>query len=145
MTRLGCFLWISGNNFSIIVLGIAFIEITVGIIGLVQEQFLINFLGGQLRWTDILITIPPFISIFLGVGILLRKKLAWRLLVLFSIFVLVGKVLIYAGIPLFFSINIGFIPIEIKDTISILYHAFIILLFGYMWICKEFQNRNLLF
>lgn len=74
--------------------------------------------------------ISSIISIIIGAGLLTHKNWARNLIVFFSGYVILTKILIYSGILHFSGEILAFIPTDIKDFTSILYHSFIIYFFS---------------
>lgn len=117
-----------------------FIGITEVIIGLsafigvaiVQVTGIYGFSPKPLN-VYIFVVISACISFVLGVGILNRREWARSLLVFFSGYVLVTKVLKYGGLLTFNSdiINAATsMPVWEKDAISSIYHIFVIIFFA---------------
>ena len=68
-------------------------------------------------------------SACIGVGLFKRHRLAWLLLVFFSGYIVLTKVLLLSGLMIFTGEIITFIPMDLKNFISIAYHAFIVFYF----------------
>jgi hypothetical protein len=78
----------------------------------------------------VFVVVSACISFILGVGILSKREWARNLLVFFSGYVLITKILKYGGLLTFNSdiINAATaMPIWGKDAISFFYHSFVIL------------------
>lgn len=68
-------------------------------------------------------------SAFIGLGLFRRHRLAWLLLVFFSGYIVLTKILLLTGLMIFTGEIITFIPMDIKNYISIAYHSFIVFYF----------------
>ncbi len=77
-------------------------------------------------------------SFVLGVGILFRFNPARRLLIFFSGWIIVTKVLLFLGVMTLVSEVSTTIPIQIKNVISLVYHALLMLYLRHPLIKKEF-------
>ena len=111
---------------------IGIIELCIGITTLIS-CFLVQF--GILpeisqKPSNVLafVIITSIISICLGFGMLRIKDLAKKLLIFFSGYIILTKVLIYTGIIVFTGHYITFVSQGILDLISTLYHSLIIIL-----------------
>ncbi len=71
------------------------------------------------------VIIASVISYSIGLGLLDYKNWARLLLVFFSGYIIVTKILMFLNLLYFKGEIITFIPIELKNTISIIYHAFV--------------------
>lgn len=88
------------------------------------------------------ILISATISLMLGFGILILSGIAYKTLIYFSSFILINKVLILFDI---FRLNGAletFIPPPLKNMISIVYHAFVIVYLCRSDIKKLFIERK---
>ncbi|MDB4349591.1 hypothetical protein OAA99_01400 [Omnitrophica bacterium] len=90
----------------------------------------------------IFVTLSSVISAVIGFGILRYKNWARILLVFFSGYVIILKILIYLGIVQFSGEIITVPPSYIKDFVSILYHAFIIIILNNKDIISKFTTAK---
>lgn len=78
-------------------------------------------------------------SSLIGAGLLLRWRWAWLLIVFFSGYIVLTKLLLLFGLLVFTGEIITFIPTEAKDYISIFYHAFIVFYFTKKSVRSQFK------
>ena len=78
-------------------------------------------------------------SIVIGVGLFKRWRWAWLLIVFFSGYIVLTKVLLLFGLLIFTGEIITFIPMDTKNYISIFYHAFIVFYFTKRLVRSQFQ------
>jgi hypothetical protein len=109
---------------------IAWIEILIGTVTLITSS-LVQFTGvfaAQPKPTNvyIFVILTAIMAVAFGIGLLYDGKWAVRLLIFFSGYVILTKILVYAGILSFTGAIITIVPVEIKDGISILYHSLLI-------------------
>jgi hypothetical protein len=76
-------------------------------------------------------------SIAIGIGLFKRWRWAWLLIVFFSGYIVLTKVLLLFGLLIFTGEIITFIPMELKNYISIFYHGFVFFYF----IRKNVRNQ----
>ncbi|KJJ83450.1 membrane protein [Candidatus Omnitrophus magneticus] len=88
----------------------------------------------------IFVVITAIFSIILGIGILKRRLWANELLIFFSGYVVINKILMYSGLLTFNSHIVKIIPIWAKDSISFLYHIVLVIILLYF---KLIQPINL--
>ena len=110
-----------------ILFAIALIEILIGIITFLAV-FLSLVLSSNTKSPNVLIfvIVASLISTLLGMGILQHKKIACDLLIYFSSVVLLSKVLIFADILALNGTLETTLHPNLKNAMSILYHAFVI-------------------
>jgi hypothetical protein len=77
-------------------------------------------------------------SFIIGAGLFRRKEWARMPLVFFSGYIILTKMLVFTGLMKFSGEIITFIPADLKNLISILYHFFVVVYFTRMSIKKEF-------
>lgn len=77
-------------------------------------------------------------SFGIGLGVLFHKEWARMLLVFFSGYIILTKVLVFTGLMHFNGELITAVPTDIKNLISIAYHLFVIVHFTRMSVKKEF-------
>jgi hypothetical protein len=78
-------------------------------------------------------------SIAIGMGLFKRWRWAWLLIVFFSGYIVLTKVLLLFGLLIFTGEIITFIPMEAKNYISIFYHAFIFFYFTRKSVRSQFK------
>ncbi|MEA3489745.1 MAG: hypothetical protein U9R44_05350 [Candidatus Omnitrophota bacterium] len=81
--------------------------------------------------TYIFVIITAVFSLILGLGLLKKKRWARILLIFFSGYVVLTKLLIYSGVLIFKGVLITLLPVWIKDLISLVYHAFVIIFLSF--------------
>lgn len=69
------------------------------------------------------------VSFVLGVGVIAKRKWAGKALMFFSGYIIMTKLLKYCGLLTFSGDILTTIPVWGKDTISLTYHAFVIVIF----------------
>ncbi len=116
------------NNYITKLIGI--IEFLIGIITIYAcvVALEMNFYAKPLSVTIFVIG-SSLASIFLGINLLRLKRFAIKLMVIFSFYILVTKVLIFAGLLVFTGDIQSFMPIATKDTISFIYHLVALVFF----------------
>ncbi|MCX5680489.1 MAG: hypothetical protein NTZ95_07625 [Candidatus Omnitrophica bacterium] len=80
-------------------------------------------------------------STAIGLGLLKHKKWARTLLVFFSGYIVITKVLIFSGLMNFNGEIITFISAGLKNYISIVYHICVVLFFTQHKVKKQFNER----
>jgi len=86
------------------------------------------------------VVISSLISICLGGGILLRRPCARKFLLFFAGWVILSKVLVFAGIIILCCELETTITADVKNIISIFYHALVIVYFHSRPIKAEFKK-----
>lgn len=114
----------------ILIKAIGYIEVAIGIcsfLGVMTVQFT-SLYGFSQKPTNVFVfvVLSAGVSLLLGVGTLLRNKKACNLLIFFSGYVILTKLLKYAGLLKFNGDLITIFPSWAKDTMSFLYHIFVI-------------------
>jgi len=109
---------------------IGIIEILIGgvtLAGIVAA----SFLGSNTKAPNVLLFVSgaAAVSTFLGIGILRLNKIAYLLLLYFSSVVFLSKVLVFMDVIRLNGALETTIPAPVKDTISLVYHAFV---FGFL-------------
>ncbi|HQP91835.1 MAG TPA: hypothetical protein PLU24_04095 [Candidatus Omnitrophota bacterium] len=123
----------------IFIFGIA--EIAIGITTLLSIFF--GFLTqGYSKPANVLafVIISSLISAGLGAGVLLRLKYARKLLIFFSGWVILSKILIFMRIIILCCALETMIPEGLKNYVSILYHLIVIFYFHHPSIKAEFEK-----
>jgi len=87
----------------------------------------------------IFVIISNAISVLLGLGILNYRNWARKFLIFFSGYIIITKILIFSNLLYFTGEIVTFIPNSLKDSISILYHSFLILFFIQTVVKKYFN------
>ena len=86
------------------------------------------------------VVITSALSMLLGVGFLLRKKAALKLLIYFSSIIILSKILIFTDIIRLNGALETAIDSGIKNNISIVYHMFLIIYLNRKDIWRLFVN-----
>ncbi len=68
------------------------------------------------------------VSFILGIGILLGREWARKFLIIFSGYIVLTKLLIFSGLLSFTGQIMIMVPVRIKDLISLIYHALLIII-----------------
>jgi len=120
-----------------------FIELIVGLSTLLFVA-LFNFFSIVEKPLGVLafVIISALISASIGYGILNFKNWARTLLVFFSGYVILVKILIYLGVMEFSGQIITTPPPYIKDLISFLYHGFLIVFFMQPKVASKFKPQR---
>ena len=108
------------------IIGLA--ELLIAFIALVS--FAVCFLFSTLRKPPnvfAFVVISNAISILLGVGMLCYREWARVALIFFSGYIIITKLLIFSQLLHFSGEILVFMPEELKNVISIVYHSFLIL------------------
>ncbi|HOW35485.1 MAG TPA: hypothetical protein PL155_03630 [Candidatus Omnitrophota bacterium] len=110
-----------------IILLIAVIEIFIGVITLSAIAVSL-VLSTNTKTPNVLlfVLITASLSTFLGVGVLRFSKIAYKLLIYFSSVVILSKILLWADIISLNGFLVTSFPAHIKDSISVIYHSFVI-------------------
>lgn len=109
---------------------VAYIELFIGVVtlsGLAASLFL--SLPVKPLNVFLFVLISAVISTAIGVGILTHRRWARTLLVFFSGYIIITKVLIFANLLHFSGEIITFVSSDIKNTISLCYHGFVLIFF----------------
>jgi hypothetical protein len=85
------------------------------------------------------VLVASMTSIAIGMGLFKRWRWAWLLLVFFSGYIVLTKVLLLFGLLIFNGEIITFIPSDIKNYISIFYHAFVVVYFTRKNVRRQFK------
>ena len=118
-----------------------FLEIAIGTITLATViQSLLT--GIFLKPVNILIfvIVSCIISLSLGIGILLRREYARKLLIYFAGWIILSKVLIFAKIIILYCELETTVSSSLKNIISIIYHFIVIMYFHHPTIKAEFER-----
>ena len=129
-------------NRSKIILIIGLTEIVLGVTTFTANFITILFYPGLKPLNVILFVLTTsVISTFLGIGLLLSKRLAYQMLVYFSSVIVLSKFLIFADIIDLNHALATVIPSAVKNGISVIYHGFIVAYFGWENVRKFFCER----
>jgi|GEM_PF-1685761 len=121
---------------------VAFIEMLIGgltILGLTGFEVL--SLSKKSPNVLIFVFLSAALSSSIGIGLYMYKHWARKLLVFFSGYVIITKIMIFGGLFRFEGEILTFIPANFKDATSIIYHCFLVIFFTRSPI-KEFFNIN---
>ncbi|MBN1354018.1 MAG: hypothetical protein JW994_05070 [Candidatus Omnitrophica bacterium] len=118
---------------------IGYTEITLGITTILGLglSFLFAFSGKPVNVVAFVL-ISAAVSIFLGAGLILTKNWSRKLLLFFSGWVILTKLLIFMDILEFKGALITLMPDYAKNVISVFYHASIIILLSRETFRKQF-------
>lgn len=119
------------------------IEIFLGLITIIAVSLSL-FLGLSTKPLGVLFFVyaTSLISFLLGVGILRYKLASYRLLLFFTKMIIISKILIFLGIIHLSGALETFIPQEIKNLVSVFYHALILWYFCLPGVRKYFGERR---
>lgn len=109
-------------------IGITEIAIGLSTITGIAITPLTNFPTKHLSVMIFVIT-TSIISVFLGIGIIKNNKTAIKLILIFSIYIILTKILIFYGLMQFNGEIITFLPKNAKNSISLIYHSLIVIVF----------------
>ena len=107
---------------------IASIEIFIGLFTLSGLALYLN-LGLSAKPPNVLtfVTVTAVISTLLGLGLLMRKRAAADLLVFFSGYIILTKVMVATNLMQFNGAILAQVPTDIKNLVSALYHLILII------------------
>ena len=109
------------------IFAIGLIEILIGSITL--TTVLVSVLNQtNLKTFNVLtfVVVTSLISLLIGIGILRHDKAAYQLLIYFSSVIVLSKILIIANIISLNGALEASVPQPLKNSISIIYHSFVI-------------------
>lgn len=120
----------------LIYLAIGWIEILIGLITLIGSAFVqacvICSLPPKPDNVYMFVVISAAISFILGIGLIFGRNWARFLLIFFSGYIILTKVLIYSGLMAFSGPIVSIVPVWVVDGISSTYHTFIICLLCFL-------------
>lgn len=121
---------------------IAFIELLIGLFTLfgIITYSLLSISKKPLN-VYIFVLLSSSVSSIIGTGLLNYRAWSRNLLLFFSGYVILTKILIAAGLLRFNGEIVTYIPADIKNCISILYHGFVILFFNQKTVKAYFAKR----
>jgi TRAP-type uncharacterized transport system fused permease subunit len=119
---------------------IASIEIFIGLFTLSGMAFYIH-LGRLAKPPNVLtfVTVTAVVSTLLGLGLLRRNKMAVTLLVFFSGYIILTKVMVATGLVHFNGAILEYLPTDLKNLVSALYHFVLIVLLTKPSVQKELR------
>lgn len=88
----------------------------------------------------IFVTVTGTLSTLIGIGILMRDKLAYQGLLYFASVIILSKVLIFAGIIHLNGALESTLPGDLKNSVSIAYHGSLLYLLSRPAVKKIFCN-----
>ena len=114
-----------------IVISIGIIEILIGA-GTLAGMLSCFVLSCFNKPSEVLVfvSVSSTLSVFIGIGLIRRKEFYRKILVLFSGYIVLTKILIFMHLLKFTGEIVAFIPSLVKDITSVLYHALIIFVFS---------------
>jgi len=120
------------NMRKIILITIGVIEILIGIVTLIGcfavQTWGVYGVSGKPENVYIFVMATAGVSFILGIGILLGKEWARKLLMFFSGYIVITKLLIFSGLLSFTGQIMIVIPAGTKDLISLIYHALLVII-----------------
>jgi len=124
-----------------IVSAIAYFEMTISVVTVIGLSAAIA-MGEQHKPFNVFVfvLVTAWMSFGIGLGLLLYKEWARMTIAFFSGCIIVIKILIFAGIMHFNGEIITFIPTDVKNMISIMYHLFLIVYLTRISVKKEFAK-----
>src|SRR4030042_4742505 len=120
------------RNINFTVYSIGFIEVIIGISTMLGLFFSFFFaLSKKSPNIFMFVLISALISTYLGFGLLRLKNLARRLLIFFSGWVVLTKLLVFMGILQLHGALLTTISNAVKNTVSVIYHITVIALLNH--------------
>lgn len=113
-----------------VIRNIAYIELLIGlstITGLMASPVL--SLPEKPANVFVFVLVSAVISTIIGLGILIHRPWARTLLVFFSGYIIITKILIFAGLLYFSGEMVTFVPAAVKNLVSVGYHSFVFVFF----------------
>jgi hypothetical protein len=111
-------------------------EVTIGLLTMVGVP-VVQAVGETIQLTPkplnlyVFVVITATMSFILGVGMLARREWARKLLIFFSGYILITKIMKYTGLIVFKGDILTAIPVWLKDSTSFLYHFALILVLSF--------------
>ena len=122
---------------------IGYIEL---LIGLITAASLIVFSSLSISEKPlnvfIFVITSSIVSILLGLGLLDYQEWARQLIIFFSGYVIITKILILFELLYFSGEIITVVPAELKNCLSLLYHSWVILFFNQKQLNKIFKKSD---
>lgn len=122
------------------ILFFGFTEIAIGTITLatiVQSLLMDSFIKPFNVLTFVVLS--SIASLSLGIGVLLRREIARKLLIYFAGWIILSKVLIFAKLIILCCELETTMPSHLKNIVSVIYHAVVIFYFHHPTIKAEFK------
>ena len=125
---------------SVILNAVASIEIFIGLFTLSGMALYIH-LGRLAKPPNVLtfVTVTAVISTLLGLGLFRRKRTAATLLVFFSGYIILTKVMVATGLMQFNGAILAYVPVDLKNLVSALYHLVLIIFLTKPSVQKELR------
>jgi hypothetical protein len=119
---------------------IASIEIFIGLFTLSGLALYLN-LGLSVKPPNVLtfVTVTAVVSTLLGLGLLRRKKAAADILIFFSGYIILTKVMVATGLMQFNGAILAQVPTDLKNLVSSLYHVVLIIFLTKPSVQKELR------
>ena len=126
-------MWIklTKKNSKIIIRIVAIVEICIGL--LISLSFMIPSLinpPGRPKAVYVFVILTSLISVIIGIGLFRYKRWGRQLLVFFAGYVIVTKFILLSNLAEFTGNTIEFMSINSKDTLSLIYHGIILIIFN---------------
>jgi len=124
-----------------IVVLIARTEIFIGIITIASLLLSPLFTGIKKPGNVFMfILVASLFSSIIGIGLLMNRGWARKLLIFFSTYIVLTKMLIFSDLLYFSGEILTFIPYGFKNFISVIYHCFIIVFFNRKTVKAAFKK-----
>ena len=119
---------------------IASIEVFIGLFTLSGMAFYIH-LGRLAKPPNVLtfVTVTAVVSTLLGLGLFRRKRTAVTLLVFFSGYIILTKVMVATGLIHFNGAILAYLSTDLKNLVSALYHLLLIVFLTKSSVQKELR------
>lgn len=119
---------------------IATVEIFIGLFTL-SGMALYLHLGLLAKPPNVLtfVTVTAVVSTLLGLGLFRRKRAVATLLVFFSGYIILTKVMVATDLMQFNGAILAYLPADLKNLVSALYHLFVIVFLTKPSVQKELQ------
>jgi hypothetical protein len=111
----------------IVINTIAFVEVFIGLFTL-AGMALYMYLGLLAKPPNVLtfVTVAAVASAALGLGLFRRKRAAATLLIFFSGYIILTKLMVFTGLMRFNGEILASLPTDLKSIVSTFYHLFVI-------------------
>lgn len=121
---------------------IALIEMMIGLVT-ISGLFIYTFVFFPTKPFNVFmfVLISAALSSAIGLGLFIYREWARMLLVFFSGYIIITKVMVLSRLAELSGEMLVFIPNEMRDTLSILYHGLIILFFTRRSVKAYFKSR----
>lgn len=118
-------------NSRIIIRAVAVIEIVIGLS--ISLSFIIASLvnpPGRPKTVYGFVVLTSLISVIIGIGLFRYKNWGRQFLIFFAGYVILTKFLLFSNLVEFTGNTIKFMPINLKDILSFIYHCSILVIFN---------------